>query len=312
MAYSNATDTGCEAAGVQSASLPPIGVHVLAFGAQGYSFAACNLAATLRHFTPGVEITLRAGPGCDIPKTHAHLFDDVQVLTIPPDRRGKPDPGFAKANLLDVLPKGKSLYIDADSVVMQDITPFLDALDSLGKPFAMEVIGKGDVTKPPRYFDWIEPRRMVSKFGLKADATLYGVQSSWMFFDNPKCALLMQQVSDLHEQFKPHELRGHWGYCIPDEVSYSAMCSLNGYDPSGPEGFITFGSRTLHQTPQEVMASHTILSIYGQGVGKPLVRPLYLDTYDHVCRIAYAALGMEHRFQWPDIMRDKYVNTTKR
>jgi hypothetical protein len=301
-----------EAAGVQVASLPPIGVHVLAFGARGYGYAAANLAASLKHFSPDVHITAHVGKGAEIPATHRHLFDKITGIAIPDDLKGNPDPGFAKANLADILPQGKSLYIDADSIVLKDIVPFLQELDKLDKPFAMEVIGKGDAKAPPAYFDWVKPTGMLDKYKLPRDTTLYGVQSSWMFFDLPAAGDFADTVAESLEDWTTYELRGHWGWTIPDEVAYSSACSRMGYDPTGPKGAICFGSRNLHNSVEALQQEFHILSLFGQGVGKPMVKPFYFEAYDRILHNVYTSLGMDHAYNWPMIMRDKYVNHTKR
>lgn len=306
------TNTHREAGGVHTASLPPIGIHILAFGAKGYTYAACNLAASLRYFTPDVHITVHVGRGTEIPATHAHLFDTITGIAIPPDKREQPDPGYAKANLCDELPDGKSLYIDADSIALKDITPLLIELDKLEKPFAMQVIGIGTKDAPPGYFDWVKPARMSQKYSLSDSANLYGVQSSWMFFEKPRCQSFTDLASACLEDWVLPELKGRWGFCVPDELAYSAACSVMQYDPSGPEGAICFGSKNMHDSVQQLRDEFHLLSIYGQGIGTPKVRPFYLDAYDRVLHEVYKGLDMDHLWKWPLVMRDKYVNSTKR
>lgn len=285
------------------------GVHILAFGKRGYLMAACNLAASIRNFSPSASITIHIGIDLksELREEDEAMFSRVNILsrhfTHP---SGVLDPGWVKANVYRLLPDGPSLVLDADTLCIKDIGPLLDELASDGRPFITEVIGKGDA---PEYFDWITPKQAREK---DAEGPLYGLNTSWMFFRKPDADEIATAAAQELTMWQVSELKGRWGGCLPDELGYSLACTRLGYDPSRERNVMFFGSKLSHNGLSDLQGDFYFMSYYGQGIGRPRIKVRYLELYDRLLRNIYSQ--WERPFNYPirHVLRDKWVNATPR
>lgn len=285
---------------------------MLAFGRTAYYQAACNLAASLRAVSPDVHLTVHVESTAHLPPTHSHLFTKVKV--IPAEIIGGGvmyGAGYVKARIYDLLPKGAHLVIDADSLVLKDITPLLEEIAASPKYFMCECFGSTTTGDGLPYFPWATPDQVRDKVGGEHDHPIHDVQTSWMFLRKPEAAAFADAVFAAFGLWDREETIGKWGHGIPDELAYTTAIAATGIDPTGPKGAMFFGS-VYYDSTAKLKADYYTLTLYGQGAGKTHTKRQYFEWYDRLLYGIYTAMGMGHLFKAAGIMASKYVNTTKR
>lgn len=276
-------------------------VAILAFGRRGYGYGAANLALSIReHGDANIHLFIEGAVLKHLPEFHRSLFTTIEVLEQENFwTSGKLDPGKCKCRLYDLLPEGEWLYIDADTLCLKSIDPLWKELSGDGRPFICEVIDD--------YTPWASPESIRSKIG-QDGASVYGVQTSWMFIrKEPSEEHLCGHVRDMHEASLWHrnELDHLWGRSMPDELLYSTACAKLGYNPTGPRA--TFYGKDRGHPREEIQANFTFLSLYGNGRGRTLVKPEYVQMYDPILSPMYAAKGEAHMFKSHLVTKDKYL-----
>jgi hypothetical protein len=275
---------------------------------------AHNLALSLKRVSPDIPIVLFASES--LRSTIApDLFHSVHTLPESDYRHsvtGRIEPAKAKCQAYRLgLQAGLSefLFLDVDGVALSDISPLLDHLR--GSVIATEVTGTGGKSDTINYSIWATNAQMWRHFDLAPDATLCGVQSSWMYFEkHPINDALQVQLDHYVTEGPPlGGFKMNWGNAIPDEFIYAGCLARMGLIPSLPPGAarrpIFFGHAKRRETPPQVEAQYHILSIYGGGDGKlrGLTRPQWLKMYDRTLslsdRIWYSAA---------QVMGDKHAN----
>lgn len=293
--------------GVDNGSAPR--VALLAFGKRGYAFGAANLAASIRYYTPKATIHLLSEPGClkQLESFHRALFNEIAVMPVEVwQTSGKVDPGKAKCRLRSLLPDGPWLFIDADSVVLQDITPFWNDLISSGKDFACEVIDSGPPSKAIDYSPWASPQAIAEKAG-RDGATVYGINTTWIFLRAP--GVFFDRVQEHYDAgtWNRNELLKTWGHSMPDELIYATTCTELDIDPNmGRRVF--FGVDYSESSIRDIASKFQILTLYGNGRGpRTFVKRRYIDMVDPLLRRVYELLGHRHIYKVQYILNDKYL-----
>jgi hypothetical protein len=231
-------------------------VTLLAFGRRGYGLAASNLVRSLRHHGFGGRInalvTEQLSP-------HLSVFDDVTITTI----NGDTSPGLCKLMLPDMI-TGPTLYIDVDSIAIGDITPLVEALAADGRDFITSVQGKGPANgERIRYYNWAEPSTTVAIEGFADDATLYGIQSSWMFMrPGPTLWSIAEAARASYQRWSVRDLKHLWGGGKPDELFWGNACTRVGHDPSWHSEPMWHGSGLVSHG--EIKDKYVLMSIPGQ------------------------------------------------
>lgn len=292
-------------------------VHVFAFGRRGYSFAAANLAASIKRWAPGVRIVLHAEMKWleHWFAHHRNYFDVIDELPAHTYTNiGRLDPGRLKSRLYDLLPEGEHLYLDADCMAVKDIRPLLERLSKDPRPYIAEVVARGTSRDSIEYCPWVSPAKQAAK--LPEGATIYGLQTSWAFIrktaggdEKP----FFDKVKANHDRtFLPSELDNRWGDCIPDELSYGFTCSQLGVDPGWDRSVMFYGNKITVDTLDDIRASYFLMTQYGRIGRGGSVRPHYLDMYDKEMVRVFAHFGERHIFNLNMIAVDKYVDAYKR
>ena len=214
--------------------MPSRSITLLAFGRRGYGLAAHNAILSLRHHGYNGPIDLF------ITDTLTSLVPSIEGVTVHPIQDA--DPGYLKLELPDLI-KRPTLYIDVDSLAIADVTPLLDALEADGRFLITSVQGKGTSKSTSiGYFGWAKPAKVAQKEGFADDATMYGIQSSWMWM--VPCAAL----SAIGDRARASYLRwdkgefAEWGGSKPDELFLSIACTDLKHDPSWTDEPMWFGS----------------------------------------------------------------------
>lgn len=294
----------------RGANSTPPALAVFAFGRTGYLYAAANLALSVKKNTPKASVHLYVGRPLlkHLPEFHERLFASITVLDEATYTTGQNvDPGKLKCHLYEHLPKGPTLYVDADTLCLNDLQPLWDELTEGTRWFVTDVADMGPPTKEILYTPWATPKAIAEKIG-NDGCTVYGINTSWMFIDKRQhTELFFTRVAEHHDAptWKKSELDHQWGKSMPDELIYATTCSELGVDPSGPRP-MHFGHR-LEVPAREVLSKYIFQSLYGNGRGKTLVNRRYLDLYDPLLTSWYKEAGHLHIFKLQTVLRDKYL-----
>ena len=247
--------------------MPSRSITLLAFGRRGYGLAAHNAILSLRHHGYNGPIDLF------ITDTLTSLVPSIEGVTVHPIQDA--DPGYLKLELPDLI-KRPTLYIDVDSLAIADVTPLLDALEADGRFLITSVQGKGTSKSTSiGYFGWAKPAKVAQKEGFADDATMYGIQSSWMWMV-PGSAL-----SAIGDRARASYMRwdkgefAEWGGSKPDELFLSIACTDLKHDPSWPDEPMWFGSGIVAHTT--IKEKHVLITLPGQ---KQQIQVRALQIYD--------------------------------
>lgn len=286
------------------------GIVLFAFGKRGYHFAAYNLALSLKHFSPKVQIALfHHGDGFS--QLHdLSLFDKVQKL---PDHvvysNGVLDPAKVKTHIYDFLPYDENLYLDVDACALKPVEPLMDILSKHKGFYLTDVLGRGRKGDDINYAIWSDHNTIWDFFGLKDDAVYPAIQSSYAYIKKTKTAeKFFAKVKKFYEKgFPLKKIAMRWGGTIPDELLFSGTCAKTGYDPGGGVRPIFFGWKLMKESLTQIESAYYFTAIYGNGKGKTLTKRKYLEWYDRLLDVIARRMGRS-RFKHHDIMRDKHAN----
>ena len=274
-------------------------IAIFAFGRRGYAQAAQNLALTLREHSPSIPVHLWAADGLSV--DHA-LFTKVHHLEAKHYIQG---PGTLKCNIYSILPKGNWLVMDADSLVIADLTPFIDKLNEYD--FMLEVKGRGGENDSIEYTPWATQATIKRVCELPDDAVYYGVQSSWVWMKKPskKVAAIYKIAQSV--QYVPKDLKEPWGNDIPDELRIASALTILKEDlPSFTMSF--YGNSHEYKGLTEVAKHLPIICLYGDLRQHRLIKTSWFDAYDRYVRNLYKKAGRNMLYNLHNVMQDKYVN----
>ena len=271
-------------------------IAVFVFGKQGYYAAAEHLALTAQVNSPSTKVVLWAAePG----KVDHTLFAAVHQL---PEYTYVNGPGTMKVGIYDLLPVGDWLVMDADMMVIKDLTPYIERLKA--HDFAMEYMGKGPEDSDLGYSPWATTDTMRRVGGLPIGTTFHGVQSSWMWVRKPSkvAADIFDKANVVH--YGIDDLKERWGFDIPDEVRFATAVAQAGI-PLPDIKLSFYGGRTSYGFSG---IEEPLLCLYGDARKHRLVTPSWLSTYDTYLRSLYYQTGRTLRYPLHRVMQDKYVN----
>lgn len=292
------------------------GILLIAFGKKGYLRMAYNLAFSIKHFDSTLQITLVTSEGITgIKPDEWAIFDRVKTLTSDDyTSRGNIDPAKVKARIyhLGAEHYEHTLYLDVDAVAVADVKPLLDHCANSGAGYLTDVVGRGGKGDEVPYSIWASNEHIFQWFDLHDDATLYGIQSSWAYFNRTKAKALGDAVLHYYnEQFPITMLNHSWGGTLPDELLYQgAVAKLNiaptliGFDRKP----IFFG-HSSGTTVKDIRANYLLLSCYGNSGSRSLTKLEYIELYDRLMRDYKKAAGQQHGYKLREYcMGDKHAN----
>lgn len=275
------------------------GVAIVVHGHNDYASAAEHLALTLRLHSPNVPVHLWAAPNMRFDHS---LFTEVHPLDPAFYEQG---PGACKTLLYDLLPEGKWLYLDADTLCIADITPALERLSN--HDFAIEVLGMGKEGDPINYMPWASPGTIREVANIGDGATYYGVQSSWVWITKPSTLCANIYTAAKATRFEPKHLKEKWGRDIPDELRMSAALTKTGTTPHS-EKLLFYGNGKEYKNLAEVAQDRPLLCLYGDRRQHRLIRTSWFDAYDKYIRKVYRDSGRQLYVSLDRIMDNKYIN----
>lgn len=268
------------------------GVIILSLNKPSYSMGAFNLAMSIKHYNPSIHITLVTDNEHQkhYRPEHYLVFDSIKTIARHHHiYEGMFQPAFAKINIHKYSSYKRTLYIDADSLVLQDIQPLFDKL--LGCDFKGNVIDN--------YVQWTSPEKFKEFFGVEQGQV---INSSWFYFE--KNDVFEQANYYWSKGFKVEDLTTKWGLSLPDELFFNASLIKLGIDPKVYFEPMFFGNLIDQRTLSELQNDFFMFTLYG---GRNTIRGVYKDFYEGLCRNMCMARGFQHSFKALDILNNKHV-----
>lgn len=275
---------------------------LICFGKRGYSYAAYNLAYSIKFYNPNINITLYHDDNTLMHISSHDVFD--QKILLSDDqiyRNGVIDPCYLKTHLYDLCPYDETLFLDVDGLCFKDIQPLFDSLKECN--YMVDVYDSHTIDKgrdfPSMIWAWCDD--IWSHYNLSNDAILPATNSSLQFFRKGKeCEKLWKQVSDNYENKIPLEkLRQQWGGTQPDELYLNVAMAKLGWKQY--PRYIFLGDKHSKMSLQEIENNYYFLSIYG---GKGYTKLVYVEWYSRLCQ---KKLKTPYKVQ--NIIADKHCNT---
>lgn len=233
-------------------------ILLIAFGKPGYAYAAYNLAFSLKHFSPNIQITIFHDGVLDrLPPEKKTYFDTIERLE-------KADPAKIKSQIYDISPFEETLYLDVDGIALKDITPLITELKKHN--YYTHVVGEhklGESNKMSSML-WAYANDIMAHYGLHKDTVLPATNSSIVWFK--KC----DEVKNLYEQLKQNlsnpiplkNLRYQWGGTQPDELYLNIALAQTGIKYPR-EKYMFFGSQFVNKTFEQLVEENYFLSTFG-------------------------------------------------
>ena len=272
------------------------GIIILALKRDSYACGAANLAMSIKYYNPNIHITLVTDNTHlkSYRLEHFSNFDTIKEMNIC-DYTGIDGfcPAKAKLNIYKYSSSEKILYVDADSLVLQDLKPLFDKLS--GSEFKSNVI--------EGYTQWIGQEYYKDFFGFDYGLTL---NSSWFYWENDKVFKLANEF--YNKGLDKSKMFQKWGGTLCDEVFFNASITKLGINVRLDKEIMFFGNvidpRTLDQLQEEYCA----FTLYGGGKGVTTVRDNYIAWYDKLLFKIWESKGFEHRFKAYHLLQGKHVS----
>ncbi len=268
------------------------GVIILSLKKPSYSQGAFNLALSIKHYNPAINITLVTDNEHQKHYRPEHYLVFDAIKTISPSHyidSGMFQPALAKININKYSHYDKTLYIDADSLVLQDLQPLFDKLD--GNDF------KGNVLDS--YVQWTDSETYKDFFGIEQGIM---INSSWFYFEGNS---VFEQANKFYSKgFDAEKVFPKWGLSYPDELFFNASIMKLGIDVKVDYEPMFFGNLIDIRSLTQLQNDFFMLTLYG---GQKTVRSTYIEFYDRLCFSMCTQKGIEHYFKARNLLTGKHV-----
>lgn len=293
------------------------GIVLLAFGKRGYGFAAWNLAVSIRHYNKEIPITLFHDDKVLSQVGDKSVFSDMRSLD--PTlfyTDGRFEPANVKINMYDFLPYDLNLYLDVDSVALQDVGLILEEAKNKGGFFYTHTISTHNISQGrenPNML-WAFMDEVWEKYKLPLDAKFPATNSSFQFIK--KCVEAEELFNQIKENFANRipipNLRMKWGGGQPDELYLNIALAQKNMYPDLEKEVMFFGNTLSKLECDALQEKYCLLSMYGVGGNRPAFTKLkYREWYDRLMRQYCNAIQKDHFFKSSYIMQDKHPNLSK-
>jgi hypothetical protein len=285
------------------------GIVLLALGKPEYYQMAAHMAMSLKYHSPEYQVYLLSDG-----KEHAYIplpylqFFDLYWRMHPDDymnpANGKLNPGKAKLSIPKYVQFDQTVYLDVDGLCIAPI----DILFSPEQFVAAEMVGKGGIKDDIRYAIWANNQNTWKHFELPEDAIFRTVQTSYISYRKSAELDTFYGLCMKYKDFPIELMNFKWGGQVADELIFSGVAAKMNHDFNCGFSPIYYGSQYFTREIEEIKAKHCILSMYGNGNGTTLVKPLYKDMYNRICQNMCRHFKIERIFPIEYLMRSKHAN----
>lgn len=283
------------------------GIIILALKKSAYYQAAANLAMSIKHYNKSIHITLVSDGGHNehYRAEHYSYFDWIKQIGFNDynDENGF-SPALAKINIYKYSEYDNTLYIDSDTLVLQDLQPLLDKLNDLGGLFYSNVLGSGGYEDNIHYQAWATNEKLWEYFGLKKDQIVYTFNSSWIYFKKESKGIFQRVYNNYVRGFDKKDLKNKWGNTLPDELFFYGTLAQLEINPTASMDVCFFGEKVDERDLDELQDYFYMFTLYG---GRSTVRLIYREWYDRLCFMMCRENGLEHYFKSNGILQGKHV-----
>lgn len=270
------------------------GVIILALKKAAYATGAFNLALSIKYHNPKIHITL-VSDGEHLKHYQSQnfaVFDWIKEIKLCDyiDKNGLFQPALAKIYINKYTMYDQTLYIDADSLCLQDIQPLFDKLKHY--PFKSNHI--------PGYTQWTDEETFTKFFNVPFGLT---INTSWFYWENNDVFSKAQEF--YAKDFPLEKVKPVWGNTYPDELFFNASITATDTDPNVDFEVMFFGNNIDKRTLTEIEQQFYFFTLYGN---RTTVRKIYIDFYDKLMYKMAQSFGLEHRFKAHALLVGKHVN----
>jgi hypothetical protein len=288
------------------------GVIILALKKDAYFCGAFNLALSIKFYNPNINITLLSDGG------HVRVYNALQYSVFDnikeiakedtTDANGVFCPAKAKININKYTPYDNTLYIDADSLCLQDLQPLFNSLNLLGGSFYSHYFATGTKESDIEYNPWATNTQIWDFFKLKEDAKLNTINSSWIYFNKKSDKLFKKVNENYNKNFGIDNLKIRWGGTMPDELYFVGSLAQLDINPNSNIKAMFFGNEIDARSTSQIEEDFYFITLFGGGVGRTTVRDKYITFYDKLLHKICAKKGIDHKYKAHLILTNKHVN----
>lgn len=288
------------------------GVIILALKKDAYYCGAFNIALSIKYYNPSINITLLSDGGHTrtFNAFNYGVFDNIKEIdkehTV--DSKGLFCPAKAKININKYSPYDNTLYLDADSLVLQDLQPLFDSLKVLGGDFYSHYFATGSKNDDIEYNPWAKNVDMWNFFKLKEDAKIHTINTSWIYFTKKADKIFKKVNENYNKNFGIENLKTRWGGTMPDELYFVGTLAQMGINPDSNIKAMFFGNEVDSRSVSQIEQDFYALTLFGGGVGRTTVRDKYITFYDRLLHKMCSKYAEPHRYKAHLILTNKHVN----
>jgi hypothetical protein len=300
----------------QKDTLLDSGVVLFAYGKQAYIEAAYNLIYTIRKSGYAGHITLYTD-NVDLATAFlSELLFELKIKSLNEKyftSGGKVEPCLPKLSMYDLLPYTNNLYIDVDSIALNDITSLIESLIGLNGDFYTLMAGtyKPEQTGVWNDMVWAAVKDFRDQFGISEQLPLYAINSSLMFIRKGTVTKdIFKTAKKLYTKktFPLNKLRFKWGGGQPDELYFNAALSLLEYNPEIDSKLIRepmFFSIKAGVNFDQIIKGYYLFTYYG---GQGHTHSFYVDWADRLLKKMKESDGKQHYSFIRRIIMHKHAN----
>ena len=284
------------------------GIVILALKKSAYYQAAFNLALSIKHYNNNINITLISDGGHINhyrPENYG-AFDWIKEIA--PEHYNDQygfSPALAKINIFKYSTYDNTLYIDADSLCLQDLQPLMDKLISLDGNFYSNVLGEGGINDDILYQAWATNEKLWEYFKLDKEQKIFTFNTTWFYFNKDSKPLLENVLYNYHKGFNRDDLKNKWGGTLPDELFFYGTMAQKKINPKVDFSVCFFGDTISNKTLTELQTENYLFTLFG---GRTTIRLVYKEWYDRLCNVYCRAKGLMHYFKAHGILQGKHVH----
>lgn len=202
------------------------GLYLLAIGHTSYAHWAVTLAASVKVYSPNVHITLiHDGKFDQLTSKEKNLFD-IEKRMIESQytgENGKFQPGKAKLNLYPYFDHDENIFIDADSILINEIDSLFESCS--GNDIGLQVYKRTESTEDNWKCMWAKWSMIPELYKLPKEFVVSEINSSFIYSKKNATSkkFWAQSSKNYIEGYK-----SKWGTRFPDELAFDVATAQTG------------------------------------------------------------------------------------
>lgn len=274
-------------------------ILLLAFGKRGYAHMAYNLAFSIKQFSKVPICIYHDGVLDALNDNQKSLFDIIE-------RFEGGNPGYVKTRMYELSPFEKTLYVDVDSLALQDISTMIQKLDEVDFFVHIPAIQTRNQNDPMQHTTWAWSDDVWKHFNLPEDAKFPLTNTSMVWF---KKSPLTEKIftgwkDNINTPIPVNRLREQWGAGQPDELYLSA--SLAQHKVEVPrDSYMFFGNYFDNRTFNQLQRDFYFMTIWG---GRGFTKLRYCEWYDRLLESWHRQKGLHFAYKFGSFIDQKHAN----